>query len=114
MTAIAGSAATTTFAQDPAADQQAVYQKFLDNRKPCIDKQKPDIEKCKVTIAAGEEYLQKYGSDPNNGEIVSSEEILGRTRWSIDRQRVKVVVRVQPAIASPRCNCGQKPSKVQR
>lgn len=65
MIAFAAGAATTTFAQDPAAEQQAVYQKFLDNRKG------PGVDKFKIAIAAGEEYLQKYGADEANKEIVA-------------------------------------------
>ncbi len=63
--ALAAGAATNSFAQDPAAEQQAVYQKFLDNRKG------PEVEKFKIAIAAGEEYLQKYGADEANKEIVA-------------------------------------------
>lgn len=64
MIALAAGAAETGFAQDPAAEQQAVYQRFLDNRKG------PEVEKIKVAVAAGEEYLQKYGADEANKQIV--------------------------------------------
>lgn len=64
MVAFAAGTATVTFAQDPVAEQQAVYQKFLDNRKG------PKPEQFKIAIAAGEEFIQKYGSNPDNKEIV--------------------------------------------
>lgn len=65
--AVAAGTALTGFAQDPAADQQAVYQKFLDNRK-CVEP--VNLDKCRVAIAAGDEYLQKYGADEANKAIV--------------------------------------------
>ena len=53
----------SVFAQD-ATGQEEIYKRFLDNRKG------PSDEKLKVAIAAGEEYLQKFGADPLNKEIV--------------------------------------------
>lgn len=72
--AFAAGAATTTFAQDPAAtprvltpeqqtEKETIYKTFLDSRKLCIDKTKPDPEKCKVTVKSGEEFLQKFSDD---------------------------------------------------
>lgn len=72
--AFAAGAATTTFAQDPAAtprvltpeqqtEKETIYKSFLDNRKLCIDKVKPDVDKCDVTVKSGEEFLQKFSDD---------------------------------------------------
>lgn len=61
MFSFASATVPSVFAQD---DQEAVYNKFLANRKG------PEVEKVKVAIAAGEEYLQKFGSDANNKDIV--------------------------------------------
>jgi hypothetical protein len=64
----AASASTTIFAQDPAAtprtltpeqqtEKQAIYDKFLANRKG------PEVAKFEIAVSAGEEFLQKYGDD---------------------------------------------------
>ena len=57
LTAFTAVTVTTSFAQDPAADQAALYKKYTDNYNG-------DIAKQKIALDAAKEYVQKYSADP--------------------------------------------------
>lgn len=57
MTAFIAADVTPIFAQDPQAEKIALYKKYTDN----FDK--PEIEKKKMAIEAGKQYIEKYPED---------------------------------------------------
>lgn len=55
---------TPSFAQDPQEEKVALYKKYTDN----FDK--PEIEKKKIAIEAGKQYIEKYGANLDDVEQV--------------------------------------------
>ena len=55
---------TPTFAQDGQAEKVALYKKYTDN----FDK--PEIEKKKIAIEAGKQYIEKYGANAEDKDQV--------------------------------------------
>lgn len=55
--------ASAPFVSAQNDEQTALYEKFTANYRG------PEIEKIKTAIAAGDEYVKKFGSDANNKEI---------------------------------------------
>ncbi len=63
MTAFAAATVTTSFAQDPAAEKAALYEKYTKNYAGTIEQKK-------IAIAAAEEYIQKWGAEAENKEQI--------------------------------------------
>ncbi len=64
MTAFTAVIVTPTFAQDGQAEKVALYKKYTDN----FDK--PEIEKKKIAIEAGKQYIEKYGANAEDKDQV--------------------------------------------
>lgn len=56
---------TPSFAQDPQEEKVALYKKYTDN----FDK--PEIEKKKIAIEAGKQYIEKYGANADDKDQVA-------------------------------------------
>ncbi len=64
MVAFTAVTVTPSFAQDPQEAKVALYKKYTDN----FDK--PDIERKKIAIEAGKQYIEKYGANPEDADQV--------------------------------------------
>ncbi len=59
---LAVGSAVPSFAQDPQKEKEALYAKYTENYKS------KDIEKRKIAVQAGKEYLQKFGEDASGAD----------------------------------------------